>query len=306
MPPVVAHSAPLARFSTEVAPRPPETEGLPQTGLMADLLRTQGVARVSTLLDQGWSRHGLAKAVTGGRLIRPRKGWVARPTADPELLLAVQHGVLLSCITQTKRLGLWLKEDQGRHLAVRHAGVPSRPPGSTLHWHTPLVPREPNALEDPLVNALDAVAHCQPFEEAVAIWDSALNKGLTDYEQLSLHPFRGVSRRVLQRVTPYSDSGLESHVRQRLRWLRVRITAQSWLYGHRVDFLIGRWLALQIDGSHHVGAQRTSDIEHDAVLMLHGYTVIRVSYSQVMGDWPEVQRRIMDAIAQGKHLRQAA
>lgn len=74
------------------------------------------------------------------------------------------------------------------------------------------------------------------------------------------------------------------------------------LHGHRVDFLIGDRLVLQIDGGHHVGAQREADIAHDAVLRLHGYTVIRVGYAQVTERWPEVQDRILRAIAQGLHL----
>ena len=60
---------------------------------------------------------------------------------------------------------------------------------------------------------------------------------------------------------------------------------------------------LQIDGGHHVGQQRTSDIAHDAQLMLLGYHVIRVGYEQVVNDWPAVQDVIMRAVAQGLHRR---
>lgn len=273
---------------------------------MIDPLRRQGVARTSTLLSHGWSRHDIAQALQAGRLERPRHGWVALPTADPELIMAATHGVLLSCITQTKRLGIWLRQDQGRHLAVRHAGSGTRPPGSTLHWHAPLVPRDPDTLVDPLENALNAVAHCQPFEEAVAIWDSALNKQLIDFAKLASLPFRGQSKQVLSQVSQFADSGLESYVRQRIKWLRLRVVAQAWVLGHRVDFLIGDRLILQIDGKHHVGAQRGSDNRHDAELALRGYHVIRVTYAQLLFDWPAVQQLLMDSIAQGKHLAQAA
>lgn len=33
-----------------------------------------------------------------------------------------------------------------------------------------------------------------------------------------------------------------------------------------------------------------------------GYTVLRFTYSQVMHDWPMVERTIARAIATGKHL----
>lgn len=149
---------------------------------------------------------------------------------------------------------------------------------------------------------LNTVAHCQRFEEAIAIWDSALNKGLVEWQTLSKLPLTGRAKDVLLGSNRFADSGLESYVRTRLAWLRLRIVTQAWLHGHRVDFLIGDRLVLQVDGSQHTGAQRSSDNKHDAELALLGYEVVRVTYTQVMFDWPAVQQRIMRAIAQGKHL----
>lgn len=268
---------------------------------MLDPLASQGVARASTLLAQGWSRHKLAAALNDGVLIRPRRGWVAKPSADQSLLFAAQHGVLLGCITQAKRLGLWVRSEPERHFAAREGGARCRPDG-VLHWRAPLVPRDPESLGDPLENVLDTVARCQPLEEAVAIWDSALNRGLLEWLSLSRLPFKGPARKVLAMSSRFADSGLESYVRMRLAWLNVRVVAQAWVHGHRVDFLIGHRLILQIDGSHHIGSQRTKDARHDAEVSLLGYEVIRVTYAQVMYDWPAVQQRIMRAVAQGKHL----
>lgn len=99
-----------------------------------------------------------------------------------------------------------------------------------------------------------------------------------------------------------ADSGLESYVRMRLAWLKVRIVAQAWVHGRRVNFLIGHRRILQIDGSHHIGSQRTKDDRHDAEVSLLGYEVIRVTYAQVMHDWAAVQQRLIHAVAQGKHF----
>jgi very-short-patch-repair endonuclease len=99
----------------------------------------------------------------------------------------------------------------------------------------------------------------------------------------------------------FSDSGLETIFLTRLRWMRIRILFQTWIAGHRVDFLLGERLVVQIDGGHHVGAQRTSDIAHDAALTLLGYHVIRLGYEQIVSDWPAVQDLIMRAVAQGLH-----
>ena len=108
-------------------------------------------------------------------------------------------------------------------------------------------------------------------------------------------------RRLVEEASPWADSGLETFVIIRLRWLGLPIRVQIWISGHRVDFLIGERLVLQVDGGHHVGAQRAEDIRHDAELMLLGYHVIRVGYDQVMNRWPDVQEQIMHAIAQGLH-----
>ena len=86
-----------------------------------------------------------------------------------------------------------------------------------------------------------------------------------------------------------------------LRWLHLPLRQQVWIAGHVVDLLIGERLVLQMDGGHHVGAQRASDIAHDAALMLLGYHVIRVGYVQVVERWHEVQDLITRAVAQGLH-----
>lgn len=266
----------------------------------ARVRRGGGIVRSRELVRQGVSKHDIAGAVTSGLLVRERRVWVALPDTDAQLRYAAREGVVLTCITEAARRGLWVGS-KGMHVACHpHAGMVS-PPGAALHRHLPLVERDPKDLSDPIVNVLQSVARCQPFEQALAVWDSALNKGLVDKPQLEKLPFAAQAREVLRAATPFRDSGLETFVPERLRWLRLPIRSQTWLYGHPVDFLIGERLVLQIDGGHHVGAQRASDNAHDAALMLRGYHVIRVGYDQVVNRWPEVQEMILAAIAQGLH-----
>lgn len=261
-----------------------------------------GVVRGGQLVREGFSARDVADAVHSGALVRERRFWVATPDADAGLRVAARHGVVLSCVTQAQRLGLWVLDASVGHVACHpHAGA-VRVPGAILHRHVPLVPRAPDVLADSLVNVLQIVAACQPYDVALAVWDSALAKGLTDLTRLAAYPWRGNARRLLREATPFRDSGLETFVFRRLRWLHVPIRSQTWLCGHRVDFLIGERLVVQVDGSHHVGAQRADDIAHDAELMLRGYHVIRVGYDDVVNRWPDVQERILAAIAQGLHV----
>lgn len=176
-----------------------------------------------------------------------------------------------------------------------------KPDSIRVHWAKPLIPRPPDVLTDPIENVLAIVAECEPFEQALATWESALNKGLAQREVLQSLPLRPIARRVLAQATPFADAGLETYLGVRLRWLRLPIRFQTWIGGHRVDALVGERLVLQTDGAHHVGAQRSEDIRHDAALKLMGFHVIRVSYTQMMDEWPMVQDLIMRAVAQGLH-----
>lgn len=276
----------------------------PQDGCMTliDDLRTRGgFARTSELRELGHGTRAIGAAVEAGLLLRPRRGWVAHPGLDPQLMFALRHGVVLTCVTQARRLGVWVTEDPPRpHVAARsrqqHVDA-----DATVHWARPMVRRHPGALVDPLPNVLGHVAQCVPFEHALATWESALNKGRTDLPSLAALPLGATARRVLQQCTPFSDSGLETLFKTRLRWLRVPIRPQVWLFGHRVDFLIGDRLVVQIDGKQHGGEQKVSDLRHDLELELRGYRVIRVSYSQVMHDWPSVHEAILTALAGGLH-----
>ena len=167
------------------------------------------------------------------------------------------------------------------------------------------MPRPPDALADPSENVLAMVARCQRFEVALAMWESALNQHLITLEAMRRLPLPPAARALCAVATPWPDSGLETFMTSRLRWLRLRLLPQAWIAGRRVDLLIGDRLVVQVDGATHTGAQRDADNRHDAELALLGYHVIRVSYRQVVERWHEVQQLIMRAVAQGLHLEQS-
>ncbi|MGB4778749.1 endonuclease domain-containing protein [Microbacterium sp.] len=270
--------------------------------LLAAVDAVAGVARVHALVAGGHSRYWIARSLEAGYLVRVRRDWVALPTADPELRAAARWGVVLSCITQARRLGLWVFEEDRCHVAAAPTSSSRKPDLATVHWAKPAVPRPPGSLIDSLENVLALVAVCQSFERALVVWESALQKGLTDAAALRQLALPASARAILDAATPYSDSGLETLFRTRLSWLRLPLRAQIWLYGHRVDLLIGDRLVIQLDGGHHVGSQRSSDNAHDAALLARGYYVLHFTYGQVVNDWPAVQDAVMRAIAAGLHL----
>lgn len=275
----------------------------PRIGRLLDFLIAKGgVVRAEQVRRAGHGRYVVDNARAMGLVLQPRRGWLAASDADVELLAAARAGVVLSCVTQARRLGLWVLDEDQPHLAAPAHSGSARPTRGVLHWAQPLVARDPNVLTDPIVNVLALIATCQPFAAALATWESALRHGLVTKQELERLPFGPRGRELRAVAQPYSDSGLETLVLEGLRILRLPIVAQAYLFGRPVDFLIGDRLVLQVDGAHHVGAQRERDIEFDARLMLMGYHVIRVGYVQVVERWPEVQDVVMRAVAQGLHL----
>lgn len=266
------------------------------------LAERHGVARVSALRRLGITEHAMRRATERGLIRSVCRGWVALPGADPMLVAAARRGVVLSCVTLAARRGIWVTSADEVHVAAPpksgHAGAVR----GVVHWSRPVFPRDPDRLEDSVENALLLVARCQPFDDALATWESALRMRLVDVGLLARTPLGSTARELLKAAEPFSDAATETVFRTRLRWLDVAITPQVWILGHVVDILIGERLVVQIDGGHHVDAQRSRDIAHDAELMLRGYHVIRVGYAQVMHAWPEVQRRILAAVAQRLHL----
>lgn len=260
------------------------------------------IAPIRALQDAGVSEHALRAAKARGQIRTVRRGWVALPGADPALVAVARAGVVLSCASLAARKGLWVRGKTGLHVAAPPRSGHVHAGSAVVHWNTPLLPRDPNSCEDRLENALVIASMCLAPEDALILWESALNQGMVSKAELLRMGLPRRVRRLLERAQPFSDSGLESIVVYRLRWLNVPMLQQTWILGHRVDLLIGARLVVQIDGRHHVGEQRAADIAHDALLTLNGYHVIRVGYQQIMDEWPHVQATIMAAIAQGLHL----
>ncbi|MFT4233754.1 MAG: DUF559 domain-containing protein [Microbacterium sp.] len=266
------------------------------------LYRHGGYARVRTLVHDGVAPREIEKAVAAGHLLPPRRGWVIAREADPAVRAALEIGAVISCVSRAARLGLWEPRDAGWHVALAPNARLLRESDAHVHWAKPLVPRHPDSAEDSIENALVLVAKCQPYEQALAVWESALRLELFNKPRMQRLPLPPAAREICEDMMPYADSGAETMVIPRLRWLRVALRRQVWIANHRVDLLIGERLVLQIDGAHHIGAQRDSDNAHDARLRLMGYHVIRISLWQIMNDWAFVQDAIARAVAQGLHL----
>jgi len=113
------------------------------------------------------------------------------------------------------------------HISVpSNARVPSA--GVTrVHWGAGPVPVGRFTLVEPIENALVHIAECQPFENALVVWDSALNKKLVTGAALERLPLRSAAARAVRAVASgLADSGLETLPVTRLAVIGIRVRQQ--------------------------------------------------------------------------------
>jgi very-short-patch-repair endonuclease len=265
--------------------------------------RRGGVLHTRDARLEGFTTHGLRRAVASGVVTRVRKSWLVAPTCDPESRRAVECGGRLTCLTAARRRGLWTPTHARIHLAVPPTA--SRVGGADvkLHWSRGPAPVAPTAATDEVLNILFHVARCAQPKDALAVWESAVRTRQVDPALLHRVDWRSSAAKGLAAVSSaLSDSGVETRFLVLMRSIGVTVRQQVGLLGHPVDGLIGRRLVVQLDGfAHHQAADRRRDLRHDAQLLLRGYTVLRFDYFQVLFSPDEVTSTVAMAVAQGLH-----
>lgn len=266
--------------------------------------RRGGVAHSSTIYRAGFSKHAVATSVRSGALVRVRRSWLVLSACEPERLAAARVGGRLTCVSAARLMDLWVPAHDAIHVAVNPTAARFDAAGLRVHWSTGPAPIVRRTAIDPLLNVLYQAARCLPPPDALAVWESAIRRGLVAGEVLQRVEWR--SRRahfVAGLATALSDSGLETHFVVLMREIGVDVRQQVWIDGHRVDALIGDRLIVQLDGfAHHSSASdRRRDITADARLVLRGYTVLRFDYQQLLLQPLFVQDAVRAAMAQGLH-----
>ncbi len=268
-----------------------------------------GIAHRSEILRAGFSVPVLRGLVRSGRAESIRRHWIAGPNAHELLRVAAAAGGRLTCVSLARWRGWWVPDDVADDIHLHllpGSGTPRFPAGwsGITHWTRPLAPVARTLLGS-VEDALAHIAVCLPRDAALVIWESAARMERLAVAALTAIPWTSVAARELaSSVTGLADSGLETLVVIPLRRWGLLVRQQIVIAGKRVDLLIGERLVVQVDGwTFHAGSvQRTKDIAHDAELRLRGYTVIRLSYAQVVHDWPATEALIRRAVAAGLHM----
>ncbi len=287
------------------------------------LAANDGVAHLSTFVAVGLSPHQVAALFRCGVLIRPRIGWYADPALPFDAVRAIRKGGVLGGTSAAKSYALPIPEGAEIELQVsvldnasrlrdsrnrtRHVAA-GEEEGVRLHWQ----PRLEAVLgyRVAVVDALIQLALCVPFDWLVAAMDRALHVPRDGVALIS-----GESWALLRPALPErlrhawdladgrSESPIETIVRLGLIRLGIAFDIQVWLLPyHRVDFLIGGWLIIEVDGKrYHVeDEQFEADRDRDALFAAWGFRVLRFSYRQVVEELDWVLDVISTVVSRGR------
>ncbi|MGB6245123.1 endonuclease domain-containing protein [Gordonia sp. (in: high G+C Gram-positive bacteria)] len=262
-----------------------------------------GVFKRGKLLES-MSRADLDGAIADGRFRQIRHGWLATPSADPDVVRAVSVGGVLTCASALRRHGAWVVPTTKLHVRGSTSSVRNHPAWCRQHGRPPTVT---DAVDD-LPTALRHAARCLPTEEFVVICDSLLNRGLLTPSALDAE-LGGAPRSVQQALTLVdgrSESGTETLVRLRMRAPHLNIRTQVAIPEvGRVDLMIGSSMIIEVDGyeyhadPHQFERDRLRDLQARAL----GYDPVRLTYRQVIYQWDRVVPLLGELLRRDLHRR---
>lgn len=243
----------------------------------------------------GGSDRWIRSAVRVGEIVRLRYGVFCLPGLDALTRRAVAAGGRLACVSELRRLGVWVIERNVVHIQFAPHGSRRAPSSAICHWRTPDSSATRTAVSP--AEAITQAASCIPFGELVAAIDSALRQDLVQAGQLA-----GRSTtidRALAMADARAESGLESLIRMLLVELGLGFRLQAVITGvGRVDFLVEERVVVEADGDEFHGSApaRARDRIRDAAAVAAGYSALRFDYAQIVFQRELVARAIVNAV----------
>lgn len=283
--------------------------------LLQEFPPTQGrIVRRAHLTRLGCTSADIRAAANAGVVFRVRHGWYAHRDADPAVLAAVRSGAVVSCVSALSHHGVWSPTWFGRHPVTHTRRTEYRqrkllPLQAGIH-----VCRGPDRDARPCPTAIDSLddalrtaISCQPPRWLTVLLDSILFLQLRTPDELRLlaGSEQGLLHRALVNANGLAESGTETLTRLGLQRRKLRFRQQVRILGHRVDFLIGDRLVVEVDGLQYHSNPETFEADRlrDRRLTAAGYRVIRLTYRQVMHGLETALDDISRVIERGGHRR---
>lgn len=268
------------------------------------LKQTGGIARSSQLLGAGFSRRELLR-LKDGDATQPRRGVFVLPGCDKGFLAAVLNNGRLSCASAAAHYGLWLRKPPVQlHLACNHGHGSGFVRHRTVRFQGhPFLPLA--AVEDVALHALG----CLPAPASVAMATSAIRLHGVPRELLAsqlLADRSGPALRALRDLDVRAESIVEVDAQHLFRTNGIDFETQVFLPGiGRVDFLMGGFLILEVDGFafHSKRDDMRRDRERNNSSAVNGYTVLRYMPEHIWFDPSRVISEIRTILEAGPRKR---
>ena len=282
------------------------------------LLELGGIATRGTLL-RSCERVDLDRAVTSGDIVRIARGRYALAVVDQDVRTTARLGGALALTSAALHHGWAVKTVPDRpHLMVsrgRHVDPHER----AAHIHRAELAAED--VEDGVTTPEVTLAHCMrrlPFDEALAIADSALRSGLpkSTLERIADNA-QGPGSLQMRRVAACASGEAANPFESVLRAIALDVAGlsvrpQVWI---REPDLVARPdlvdAALRIVAEadsfewHGGRAQLSADARRYDLLVVNGWMVLRFSYEHVMTQPDFVRRVLVAAVAAAERMREA-
>lgn len=266
-----------------------------------------GVVATAQLHQAGIAKREIFRLVNSNVLTRVRRGVYVSPALTGPRLTAAQLGGRVTGETLMSLLGAWtLPGPRPIHISFSHdRHLPARmPPGVKIHW----TQTEKIGLDEEIGIAISHLVGFHSFEESVTILDSLIHKKVMDDNSVRRHvgnAHRRKGRMVLRYLDGSAESGAESLMRIWLQRNDIHYQTQVIMGSYRVDFLVGVSLIVEVVGkSFHADLDKFEyDGTREAFLQSLGYTVLRITASQVLQRWDEAEQALLSIIRTRRHLR---
>lgn len=263
---------------------------------VAALERLGGAASSRQLLRLT-TRRRLRRALARGRVERPARGRYVLPTAADAQRAAARLTAVVCLRSAAAHHGWELKiQPPQPELMVRRGRklAPQQRAGVAIHWANLAEDQVRDGVTTPLRTVLDC-SRILPFDEALAIADSALRSGLVTREELDDLDVRGAGAAAVRRVLRCADSRAANPFESVLRALCIEaglsVEPQATVHlgtGEVQPDLVCRLLLLVIEADswtfHASRKAHRRDCARYNLLVVRGWRVLRFTWEQVMHD----------------------
>lgn len=274
------------------------------------MVRVMGGVTTWGVLVSATSRGAVETALDTGEITRIARGRYSLPAADEALVLAARtHGVV--CLTSAAlSLGWAVKTvPDPPHIALpKHRRLSAELRAAVAPYWIDLGPDDIRGLGTTETRTLEMCGRTLPFDEALAIADSALREGyptaaLRELAELARGPGSAQLRRVAACADPRAANPFESVLRAialDVDGLRVtpQVPLRTVLGTHARPDLVDDDLRIVIEADsfewHGDRAALRRDARRYDALAVSGWLVLRFAWEDVMHD-PDWVRRVLQA-----------